>query len=100
ARASRAERRINAALLKLLLRDIVVPKRSGPAVIRRLVAECPDLAPREGELLAAVRGLAGDDAYQRSLFSRETMRRPFALSDARRELADLGTILPGSQRRD
>src|SRR5262245_1411076 len=100
ARASRAERRINAALLKLFLRDIVIPKRSGPAVIRRLVAECPELSPREGELLAAVRGLAGDDAFQRSLFSRETMPRTFALFDAQPELADLGTILPGYQRRD
>jgi hypothetical protein len=98
-RSSRAERRLNAALLKAFLRDILVPKRSGLAVVRRLVAERPELRPREAELVAAVRGLADDEAYQRSLFSRDTVPRTFALFDAQPELADLGTILRGYDRR-
>lgn len=68
-------------------------------MIRRLVAEFPDLQPREGELLAAVRGLARDAAYQRSLFSRETIPRTFALFDAQAEFANLGTVLRGYDRR-
>jgi hypothetical protein len=99
ARASRAARAVDAALLKAFLRDILVPKRSGLAVIRRWVAERPELRPREAAFLSAVRGLADDEAYQLSLFSRETMPRTFALFDARPELADLASVLPGYRRR-
>jgi P-aminobenzoate N-oxygenase AurF len=95
ARSSRVGRALDAALLKTFLRDILVPKRSGLAVVRRWVAQDPALRDREHEFVAAVRGLAHDDAYQRSLFSREIMPRTFALFDTRPELADLGRVLRG-----
>ncbi len=49
------KRRVNAALLGRLLREILTPKRSGLRVIRYLVQEFPDLAPQREAMLAAVR---------------------------------------------
>jgi hypothetical protein len=100
ARSSRVERALNARLLKALLRDILVPKRSGVAVVRRWVAERPELRSREGEFVTAVLALADDQAYQVSLFNRDAMPRTFALFDAQPELHDLGTVLRGYERRD
>jgi hypothetical protein len=95
---SRPARRLNARLLAAFLRDIVVPKRSGLAVVRRLVAEHPELKAAEAGLIRDLRALAHDDAFQRSLFNRELMPHTFALFDAQPELAVLASVLKGYSR--
>ena len=97
--ASSARRALNAALLRRFMKDLVIPKRSGLAVVRRWIEEHPELEPHRTDLIQAVRALQHDDAFQRSLFNRSLMPRTFALFDAQPELADLGTVLRGYERR-
>jgi hypothetical protein len=96
--ASRLGRRLNARLLASFLRDIVVPKRSGLAVLRRLIAEHPELKAVEAELTGGLRALAHDQAFQKSLFNRELMPHTFALFDGQPELAILTSVLKGYER--
>jgi hypothetical protein len=91
-------RRLNGRLLAVFLRDILVPKRSGLAVVRRLVQERPELRPLETELMASLRSLAHHAPFQRSLFNRELMPHTFALFDAQPELEVLASVLQGYAR--
>jgi predicted metal-dependent hydrolase len=91
-------RRLNARLLAAFLRDILVPKRAGPAVVRRLVQEHPELEPARPGLLRELRALRHHQGFQRSLFNRELMPHTFALFDAQPELAILDRVLAGYAR--
>ena len=95
-------RRLDAALFKLMIREFTVIRRngSGARVIRHLVGEMPELAPREEELLSALADLKHDEAYQRSLFSRPLMPLTFGVFDETEELAGLERILAGYDRPD
>lgn len=62
-------RRINGALLARLMREFLTPKRSGIAVIDRLVREFPDLNSRQGDLRRDVRSLAGSPDFYDAFFS-------------------------------
>jgi hypothetical protein len=91
-------RRLNARLLAAFLRDIVVPKRSGPAVVRLLAEEHPELKPALPGLLRELGALGDHAGFQRSLFNRELMPYTFALFDDQPELAILARVLPGYDR--
>jgi hypothetical protein len=65
--ASQINRKSNAFALKSLLMEILTPKRAGPAVIRMLVRQRPELADRQSELLVAVRALDIDPGFALTL---------------------------------
>jgi predicted metal-dependent hydrolase len=98
AEAGPAARRLNARLLVVFLEDILVPKRAGLAVVRRLLEEHPELKPAEPELRRELRALRHHDGFQRSLFNRELMPHTFALFDGQPELAILSSVLKGYSR--
>jgi hypothetical protein len=98
AEAGPAARRLNARLLVVFLEDILVPKRAGLAVVRRLLEEHPELKPAEPDLRRELRGLRYHDGFQRSLFNRELMPHTFALFDAQPELAILRSVLKAYSR--
>lgn len=62
-------RRINGALLARLMREFLTPKRSGIAVIDRLVREFPDLSSKQGDLRRDVRSLASSPDFYDAFFS-------------------------------
>lgn len=66
-RSGKLKRSANALALNRLLLEILTPKRAGLAVLRELVRRHPELAPRERELRAAVRGLAVDPGFALTL---------------------------------
>jgi hypothetical protein len=92
---------LNARLFTAMLGGVVRPTRggSGAKVIRQLVRDMPELAPREAELIAAVLSLKDDRRFQESLFNRRIMPRTFELFDATPALADLGKKMVGYDRR-
>jgi hypothetical protein len=64
-------RRLNALLLGWLLREFFhLPKRSGWNVVERLIVEFPELAMRRRELHVAMRSLARNETYLRTLYPR------------------------------
>lgn len=93
--------RINAWFFMALLDGVVRPTRggSGAKVIRQLVRDRPELAPREGEMIDAVLALAGDRQFQQSLFNRNIMPRTFDVFDRTPALAGLGEKMVGYDRR-
>jgi hypothetical protein len=99
--AGRHARILNAALFKSMLGAITRPTRagSGVKVIRQLVREMPELAWREGEMIAAVLALRGDRAFQQSLFNRKLMPLTFGLFDQTSEFHDLPVSMVGYDRR-
>ena len=94
-RLTHTARRVNAWLLRRFMRDIVVPKRGGMAVLYHFLDEHPELAPRRKALIASVRALGEDARFQRTLFNREMMPRTFALLDEVPELAPVGHAIAG-----
>lgn len=61
-------RRLQGALLKRVMRELLAPKRSGVAVVRQLASEFPALRRHEPALVAAVRGLKDSPAFFNDLF--------------------------------
>lgn len=92
---------LNARLFMVMLQGVVRPTRggSGAKVIRQLVRDRPELAPRQDELISAVLALKDDRRFQASLFNRRIMPRTFELFDATPALADLGNKMVGYDRR-
>jgi hypothetical protein len=92
---------LNARLFTLMLNGVVRPTRSGSGakVIRQLVRDQPELAPRQAELITAVLALKDDQRFQASLFNRRIMPRTFDLFDATPALANLGKKMVGYDRR-
>ncbi len=92
---------INVRLFTAMLAGVVTPTRggSGAKVIRQLVRDMPELAPREGELIDAVLLLRNDRRFHESLFNRRLMPRTFELFDATPAMANLGRKMVGYDRR-
>jgi len=95
-----AWRALNARLFTAFMRDMISPKASGTGarVVRRLVAEFPELAPRERGLIAGLVALKDHVEFQASLFSRRRTPLAFALYDAEPALAQLGGVLRSYER--
>lgn len=93
--------RLNAWLFERLLVGVVRPTRSGSGarVVRQLVRDCPELAPREAALVDALMALRHDRRFQASLFNRRAMPRTFDLFDRTPALAGLGRTMVGYERR-
>jgi hypothetical protein len=80
-------RKLNARLLGWLLREFFhLPKRSGWNVVERLIAEFPGVAARRADLRAAMRSLATNDAYLRTLYPRSVFPRTRRLANRWPEL--------------
>jgi hypothetical protein len=90
-----AWRALNAKLFTVFMRDMTSPKTKGTGarVVRRLVAEFPELAAREVELIADLVALKDNERFQMSLFNRQLTPLAFALYDEEPALANLGIVL-------
>ncbi|MDS4075064.1 MAG: diiron oxygenase [Candidatus Accumulibacter sp.] len=69
ANSSALARKINGMMLARLMREFLAPKRSGIAVIDRLVIEFPDLNSMHGDLRRDVRSLAGSPDFYDAFFA-------------------------------
>ena len=89
-------RRLNGGLLRLVLREFLsAPKRSGVHVIEYLVKECPELRPRRGALIDAMRALDHNPEFHESCYSRKIVPKTFGLFDRYPEFRDLGRSVRG-----
>lgn len=90
----------NSRLFKSMLTGLTAVGRtgSGAKVIRHLVSEHPELAPREDELVNALTTLRQNAEYQRSLFNRKAMPHAFGVFDQTPEFEDLSTYMVGYER--
>ena len=89
-------RRINAGWLAWLVGTFfTLPKRAGLRVIMELVKEHPELQERLPELRQALLGLAHNEAYRLSIYSRAIVPKTFALMDAWPEFAVMKRVLRG-----
>jgi len=97
---TRMERVVNAWLFQAMLGGITRPTRSGSGVmvIRQLIRDMPELAPREEEMIQAILALAKCRPFQESLFNRRTMPKTFSVFDSTPELANLGEKMLGYDR--
>lgn len=97
---TRMERVLNAWLFQAMLGGITRPTRSGSGVmvIRQLIRDMPELAPREEELIQAVLALAKCRPFQISLFNRRIIPKTFSVFDDTPELANLGEKMLGYDR--
>ncbi len=95
-----AWRALNAKLFIGFMRDMTSPKvkGTGARVVRRLVAEFPELARRERELIAGLVALKDNEEFQRGLLNRELAPLAFALYDDEPALANLGKVLKAYER--
>jgi hypothetical protein len=91
---------VNAWLFMQMLVGVTRPTRggSGVRVIRQLVRDLPELAPREEEMIQAVLALRDNRAFQQSLFNRRIMPETFAIFDRCPAFAGLGDKLVGYDR--
>jgi hypothetical protein len=64
-------------------------------VIEYLVEECPELRPRKGELIQAMRALDHNPEFHESLYSRRIVPKTFRLFDRYPEFRDLGRSVRG-----
>lgn len=93
--------RIDAGLFQRLLKGgLGRPERSGSGVkvVHQLVKRCPELQPREQEMIAALLELKDHKAFLKSLFSRDIMPLTFGIFDDTPALADLPKHLVGYER--
>ncbi len=98
---SRVGREINAWLFQSMLGGVTRLTRSGSGVmvIRQLVRDMPELAPREEEMIQALLTLTSCRPFQESLFNRRIMPKAFSVFDDTTELARLGEKMVGYDRR-
>ena len=95
-----AWRTLNAGLFTAFMRDMTSPKAGGTGarVVRRLVAEFPDLAPLAGGLIEGLVALKDNAEFQYSLFNRKLTPLAFALYDDEPALSQLGKVLRSYER--
>jgi hypothetical protein len=92
----RTVRAFNARLLAWMVREFFsAPRRGQLSVIRRLVAECPELHPRLPEMRRQLLALGSDARYHFSIYSREITPRCFAYFDEWPEFRALERVMPG-----
>jgi hypothetical protein len=91
---------INAWCFQHMLVGVVRPTRSGSGVqvLRQLVREMPELAPRMEEMTQALLALRNSPDFQRSLFNRRIMPATFGIFDQCNSLATLGQTMVGYDR--
>jgi len=95
-----AWRALNARLFTAFMHDMTAPKAGGTGarVVRRLVAEFPDLAPLAGGLIEGLVALKDNAEFQYSLFNRKLTPLAFALYDDEPALSQLGKVLRSYER--
>jgi hypothetical protein len=95
-----AWRALNARLFTAFMRDMTAPKPGGTGarVVRRLVAEFPDLAPLAGGLIEGLVALKDNAEFQHSLFNRKLTPLAFALYDDEPALSQFGKVLRSYER--
>ncbi len=76
-------RKINAWIFETIFNEILIPKRTGVAVLRRWFMEFPDIESKTIE--REVQTLGHQEAYQNSLFSKKTMPLTFSLFEKHEE---------------
>jgi P-aminobenzoate N-oxygenase AurF len=92
--SSLALRKFNAALLRLAIaRFFLPPTRSARRVVRRLVAECPELMPLRKLIETQLVKVGEDPAYHAMMYSRESTPITFALFDRFKEMHELRAVL-------
>jgi hypothetical protein len=72
-RQSAWKHRLNARLFRIFMNEILAPKRSGIAVVRHLVKEHPELAPRLPAMISDIKALRYDPRFLNNFFSEERM---------------------------
>jgi hypothetical protein len=94
--------RANAWLFKRMLLGVVRPTRggSGVKVIRQLIQDMPELAPRQDEMIDALMALRHDLSFQASLFNRRIMPATFRIFDQCKALAGLSEEMVGYDRQE
>lgn len=92
-------RTVNAFLFKAFMKDILIPKRTGLAVIRHWLKDHPELLPMRESLIRSTLALRHHDAFRHSIFSRSLMPHTFALLDAQPEFHDLGQVMKSYDRK-
>ena len=95
-----AWRAVNARIFMAFMADMTAPKPGGTSarVLKRLVAEFPELEPKREAMIAALATLKDNDAFQRSLFNRKLTPLAFGLYDEEPALSRLGRVLKGYDR--
>lgn len=95
---SRRRRRLNARLLATLIgRFFLPPTRSAVRVVRRLVAERPELAPQLGPMVRQLRRVGDSPDYHEMMYSRRTTPLTFALFDRFEEMHRMRSVLRSYQ---
>ena len=85
-KTGRTRRRFNAAVFRWMVGEFFnAPRRAQVRVLVELAREYPELSSRVPEMTAQLRGLARDDRYQSSLYSRTIIPKTFARFDEWRE---------------
>jgi hypothetical protein len=91
---SRPTRRVNARLLRgAIAKFLLPPVRSATRVVRRLIHEHPELAALSSKLLAQLRAVGADPAYQAMMYSRESTPITFSLFDRFPEMHAMQRVL-------
>jgi hypothetical protein len=91
-------RNFNARLLRLALaRFFLPPTRSAMRVVRRLVAECPELMPLRTVIETQLVKVGEDPAYHAMMYSRESTPITFALFDRFEEMHAVRNVLRSYQ---
>lgn len=81
-RANPLLRKVNAKLFAWMQEEFFgTPKRAQLRVVEELARELPELRPRLPEMRRQLLALSRDEAYRRSLYSRESVPRTFARFD-------------------
>lgn len=95
-----AWRALNAKIFAAFMCDMTRPSErgTGARVVRRLVSEFPELAPRQDSLIAGLVALRDHEQFQRSLFNRQVTPLAFALYDDEPAFANLGKVLRAYER--
>jgi len=93
-------RKVNARLFIAFMRDMTAPKTNGTGarVVRQLVAEFPELAVLQDEMIAGLVALKDHVEFQKGLFNRQLTPLAFALYDEEPALADLGRVITAYER--
>lgn len=104
-RGRSTRRRLNARLLRAAIATFLLPPvRSAARVVRQLLCERPELVPLGGKILAQLRTVGDDPAYQAMMYSRESTPITFSLFDRFPEMHAMQRVLvsyrpqsPGNQ---
>jgi hypothetical protein len=87
-------RRLNSRLLRVAVAHFFLPPtRSAVRVVRRLIAEFPELRPVRKLMQSQLANVGDDPAYQSMMYSRESTPITFSLFDRFEEMHAMRTVL-------